>query len=243
MRALVTGTNGTVAPVVAARLERAGHETVAWDRSRVAPDDADAARAFVEWVAPDWVVHAATGSPEWAALLAAARPRMLYVSSVSVFSGRGPAPIRPGAEPDATDDYGRYKIECERRVAAARPEALVARIGWQIGDAPGKNNMLTYLDETNARDGEVRASTRWFPACSFLADTADALVTLMERGAEGIYHVDANPGLTFFDIATRLNRLHGEPWRVVESDDPVLDLRMADERVSIAPITETIGHG
>src|SRR5688500_14413770 len=123
MRALVTGTNGTVAPVVVARLGAAGHETVAWDRSLVAPDDAEAVRTFVAEVAPDWIVHAAMGSPEWAVTLAGTAPRLLYVSSVSVFSGHGAVPLRPGDEPDATDDYGRYKIECERRVAAAKPDA------------------------------------------------------------------------------------------------------------------------
>ena len=242
MKMLVTGTNGTVAPVVVARLRAAGHETVAWDRSRVPPDDPGAVGAFLAETAPDWIVHAAMGSPDWAEALAATPARMLYVSSVSVFSGHGPTPLRPEDEPDAADDYGRYKAECERRVAGADPAALVARIGWQIGDAPGTNNMLTYLADTNARDGAVRASTRWFPACSFLRDTAGALVDLMARGAEGIYHVDANPGLSLFEIATGLNRLHGEPWTIVASDDFALDLRMADERVRIAPITERIGR-
>jgi dTDP-4-dehydrorhamnose reductase len=240
MKVLVTGTNGTVAPVIVERLGAAVHETVAWDREHVPPDDVGAARAFVAEVAPDWIVHAAMGSAHWAEVLAGTGVRLLYISSVSVFSGHGRVPLRPGDEPDATDDYGRYKIECERRVVAAKPDALVVRIGWQIGDAPGTNNMLTYLANAGARDGAVRASTRWFPACSFLADTADALVDLMERGAEGIYHVDANPGLTLFEIATRLNRLHGEPWTVVATDDFAHDNRMADERVTVAPITQRL---
>ena len=242
MRALVTGTNGTVAPVVVARLEAAGHETVAWDRARVPPDEAGAVEAFLAEVEPDWTVHAAMGDPAWAASLAAWPSRMLYVSSVSVFSGRGGARLRPGDEPDAADDYGRYKAECERRVAAADPRALVVRIGWQIGEAPGNNNMLTYLADRNLREGRVAASTRWFPACSFLGDTAGALVELMERGAEGIYHVDGNPGLSFFEIASGLSRLHGSPWTVVATDEPVLDYRMADDRVRIEPITNRIGR-
>jgi dTDP-4-dehydrorhamnose reductase len=240
MKVLVTGTNGTVAPVVVERLAASGHGVVAWDRSRVSPDDPAAVRAFVARVSPDWIVHAATGSPDWAETLAAASglpARLLYVSSASVFSGRGPAPIRTDAAPDAADDYGVYKAECERRVAAANADTLIVRIGWQIGDAPGGNTMLTYLAEAHARDGAIRASTRWFPACSFLRDTADAFLELMEREAAGVYHVDGNPGLSFFEIASRLNRLHETPWTVVPSDDFVFDNRMADDRVAVAPIT------
>jgi dTDP-4-dehydrorhamnose reductase len=245
VRALVTGMNGTVAPVLAARLERAGYEAVAWDRARTPPADADAVRAFVARVAPALVVHAAMGDPAWAGTLADACAhgsiRFVFTSTVSVFSGRGGAPYRPDTVPDATDEYGRYKIECERRIARVCPDALVARIGWQIGSAPGGNNMLTYFAEANARDGEVRASERWFPACSFLEDTAEALVDLVGRGATGTFHVDGNRRLSLFEIATRLDRLHGRPWTVVPSEEPVLDYRMEDERVRVRPIEERLG--
>jgi dTDP-4-dehydrorhamnose reductase len=234
--------NGTVAPAIADRLRREGFDVVAWDRSRVPPEDATAARDFVARTRPRWVVHAATGSPDWAEALAAECARLsigfLHTGSASVFSGRGAGPRTIDAEPDADDDYGRYKIECERRVARANPRALVVRIGWQIGERPGGNNMLTYLAEADARDGRVRASTRWYPACSFLSDTADALFDLMARGAEGLHQADGNPGLTFFEIASALNRLHGEPWTVESADEPVLDHRMADPRVRIASITD-----
>ena len=97
--------------------------------------------------------------------------------------------------------------------------------------------MLTYLEEARSRDGEVRASTRWFPACSFLGDTADALVELLERGASGVYHLDGNPGLSLYEIASALARLHGGRWPVVAVDEPAYDNRMVDERISVAPIT------
>ena len=244
MRFLVTGVNGTVAPVVVRRLEAGGHETVAWDRSRVSPDDREAVRRFVAETAPDWIIHAAMGAPEWAASLAEScetgPSRMLYVSSSSVFSGSGAGPYRPDADTDASDDYGLYKIACERAVAAAHPRALIVRIGWQIGSAPGGNNMLTWLADNQAREGAVRASTRWYPACSFLDDTAEAFVDLISRSAEGVWHVDANPGLTMFEIASRLNVLHGRPWTIVPAEDPVLDTRLADDRVAIAAITERL---
>ena len=246
MRFLVTGVNGTVAPVVVRRFRRAGNEVAAWDRSRVSPDDADGARRFVDAIAPDWIVHAAMGSPEWTAALAAhareRRARFLYVSSSSVFAGRGEGPHWPDATPDADDDYGLYKIACERVAIDRNPESLIVRIGWQIGAAPGGNTMLTYFAERNAADGVIRASARWFPACSFLEDTADTLADLVERGETGVFHVDANPGLNFHEITAALNRLHGDPWKVERTDDFALDSRLADDRVRVAPVTDRLGR-
>lgn len=241
MKAILTGMNGTVAPVVARRLWESGHTVVAWDRSEVSIEDPRACRAFLEEIAPDRFFHIATGSPVWAEtvarLCAEMGVRFLFTSSVSVFSDRRQGPHGVDVEPDATDDYGRYKIECERGVRAANPEAVVARLAWQIGDARGSNNMLDHLWRMAEREGRVAASPRFHPSCAFLDDTAETLCALIERAEPDTYHLEGNPGLSFYEIASGLNRLHDAGWEVVESDAPVLDNRMADPRVAVAPIT------
>jgi dTDP-4-dehydrorhamnose reductase len=241
MKALITGMNGAVAPVVARRLWQHGHTVVAWDRSSVPTDDEGACRDFVRDIAPDWFFHFATGAPEWAETVARIAAELdvpfLFTSSVSVFSDRRPGPFDVAAEPDATDDYGRYKIECERRVLEANPEATIARLGWQIGDEPGANHMVDHLCRAAERDGRVEASRRWVPACSFLDDTAEALHRLMTGHPPGLYHLDGNPGLTFYEIVRGLDELQGRGWTVVAADSPELDNRMVDPRISVAPIT------
>ena len=72
--------------------------------------------------------------------------------------------------------------------------------------------------------------------CSFLADTADSLASIL-RLPPGLYHLDGNPGLNFFEIAAGLNRRLGEPWTVVPVAGLVQNRRMLDPRVSVAPIT------
>ena len=116
------------------------------------------------------------------------------------------------------------------------PRAHVVRIGWQIGDRPGGNQMVDHLDRTHRAHGRIDASTLWFPGCSFLADTADSLASIL-RLPPGLYHLDGNPGLNFFEIAAGLNRRLGEPWTVVPVAGLVQNRRMLDPRVSVAPIT------
>ncbi len=244
MRALVTGMNGTVAPALARRLRAGGHEVVAWDRAAVPPDDAQAVRGFVARTAPDWVLHVATGPAEWAEALAreaaAVGTAFLFTSTVSVFGAAQRGPFTPAHTPEPDDDYGRYKLDAEQRVTAAHPGALVARLAWQIGDEPGSNTLIDYLHRASLR-GPVAASTRWTPALAWLDDTADAVAALMAGAPPGLYHLDGNPGLNFYDVATRLRDTLGADWTVVPVDDPERNHRMTDPRVRVRPITSRLG--
>jgi dTDP-4-dehydrorhamnose reductase len=240
MKALLTGMNGTVAPALAQALSQAGYSIVPWDRSVHPIDNPEAVRDFIRSEKPDLFCHVAMGSPDWAegAARTCAEDRIpfLFTSSVSVYAASqvGPFTIQDLPRPD--DDYGRYKLECEQRVQRVHPRAHVVRIGWQIGTAPGGNQMVDYLDRTFRERGQIDASTLWFPACSFLPDTADSLVQMMKL-PPGLYHLDGNPGLNFCEIATGLNRLLGNPWKVIPVPGLVQNHRMLDPRISAVPIT------
>jgi dTDP-4-dehydrorhamnose reductase len=244
-RAILTGMNGTVAPALARRLGLDGCEVVAWNRSEVAVDDVEAGARFLDKAEPDTMVHLAMGAPEWAAWLAAqslARGiRFLYVSSVSVFSGQAPGPITPDREPDATDDYGSYKAACELQVRAVHPDAVIARLGWQIDNDPRGNTMVRYLVEQMRNEGVVSVSRAWIPSTSFLSDTADALATLLaDADARGPYHLEANDGFSMFHLARRLNERFALGLRIEGTDAFAFDNRMVDERLRMKRLSERL---
>ena len=70
MRTIITGLNGTVAPVIAGLLKGYGHSVLGWDSSVVPIDDENAIFRFLEDYNPDWFFHIATGSPLWAEAIA-----------------------------------------------------------------------------------------------------------------------------------------------------------------------------
>jgi dTDP-4-dehydrorhamnose reductase len=242
MKAILTGMNGTVAPALARRLARSGCTVVAWNRTEVSPDDPSAVRDFILGTSPDLCFHLAMGSPTWAETIARVcgkrHIRFLFTSTVSVYAHTQRGPLTTDVMPEPNDDYGRYKLECEQRVHAANAESYIARLAWQIGSAPGSNNLVDYLDSTARARGRIEASTCWFPACAFLDDTADALATLVASHAPGLYHLDGNPGLSFFDIATNLNRLRGNLWNVVPALVPDRDNRMLDRNITVRSIAQ-----
>jgi len=241
MKAIVTGMNGTVAPVLARTLIAAGHTVIPWNRSRVPTDNHNAVRDFIHSENPDWCFHLATGSPEWAESLAQVcaqqKIKFLFTSSVSVFAAAQAGPFTVDSLPQPDDAYGSYKLECERRVCETHPDALVVRLGWQIGTTPGANHMVDYLDRTFRTENHIAASRKWYQACSFLEDTADSLKYIMETLTAGVYHVDGNPGLNFYEIAIGLNRTLGEPWIVIPSNSPIQNNLLLDKHVQVSPIT------
>jgi dTDP-4-dehydrorhamnose reductase len=244
-KVLLTGMNGTVAPVVAEELRGRGYETLAWDRGAVSPEDRGAVERFIRGVKPSALIHCAMGSPQWAEdmarVCAEQGSAFLYVSSASVYGTQQQGPFTVYDTPEPSDDYGRYKLECEQRVRAANDAARVVRIGWQIALRPGGNNMLEHLIRRQAEDGCIAASTEWFPACSFLDDTAYVLAEVLEGQPPGLYLADGNSGWSFWQIASALRLAMGEDWVVKKTDDFRWNNRMEDRQLATPAITRKLG--
>ncbi|MCA9056555.1 MAG: hypothetical protein KDA75_22155, partial [Planctomycetaceae bacterium] len=105
------------------------------------------------------------------------------------------------------------------------------RIGWQIDPERPGNNMLVQLDGWQQREGEVAASTAWRPACSFMTDTAAAIVDLLARPQPGLRHLDSNAdeGHHFGAVVQALRRHFGRAdWRVREHAGYAHDQRLVD---------------
>ena len=234
MRILVTGMSGTVAPRFASLARSAGHEVEPWVREDVSPNDADACQLFLDDQDPDAIVHAAFGAETWAGLLADhARRRgipFVFTSTTMVFAPRPDGPYTISSPRTATDEYGSYKIRCEDAVWEANPDAMVARLGYQIDPDGVGNTMVAHTDAQQAANGSVRASRRWIPACAFLDDTAAALLSLVSDPQPGLHHLDANAQTAWSHakILHGLAEMLGRPWQIVETDEPDHDQRLVD---------------
>jgi dTDP-4-dehydrorhamnose reductase len=256
MKAIVTGAHGTVGSVLARHLRTQGHEVVAWDRVTVPIDRYKPMEDFVRREQPDMLFHLAiasrsTGVPneswlvnyEWASELAwitrQLGVRFIFTSSVMVFTDNAKGPFTVDSEPDASQGYGYEKRMAEQRVLHQNPNAIVARLGWQIGERAGSNNMIDFLEKKAAAGETIGASRKWYPACSLVSDTAAALSWLASE-KPGLYQINSNTGWNFHQIAPALNEKHGGRWKIVGNDDFVYDQRMIDPRVPIPSLQHTL---
>ena len=246
-KTLLTGASGGLGTALTRYLQSRNIQTIPWDRRLIPIDDVSRIRTFLRETAPDVLYHLATVSQptgrenegwvvnvEWTSILARLTAEMgirfVFTSSIMVFTDDAKGPFTPDSQPDARAGYGFEKFTAEQR-ALEYSNTVVARIGWQIGDAPGTNNMLDFFHK-QSKNGSIGASTRWYPACSFTVDTATALHRL-SRGAPGRYLLDSNEKWTFYEIASALNTLHGSPWHITPNEDFVYDQRMIDPRAGM----------
>ena len=256
MKILVTGLRGTVGRAFEARMRGDGHQVIGWDRAVVPIDRYDAMERFVAETAPGAVMNLAIASQptgrdreswlvnhDWPSELAwICRQhgiRFVHISTVMVFSPAAAGPFTIESVPDADHGYGHEKRLAEARVFHQDPNATVVRLGWQIGDAAGSNNMIDYFDRQARERDQVAASSRWLPACSFLPDTAAALARVL-TAPPGLYQIDGNERHTMFEIASALSAHHGGRWRIAETTEPVQDQRMIDPRLAVPPLARRL---
>jgi len=242
VRWLITGLSGTLAPVLARHAAAHGVNVIGWDRRIDPTEDPRAVAERLDALQPAAIAHLALGPGGWAEAMArwaAAHDRpFLFTSTAMVFDAEPDGPHRVDDPCTARDDYGRHKAEVEQQVRQAHPGAIVARLGWQIDpQAPG-NNMVAALNAQQQRDGTIRASTRWKPACSFMDDTAEALFGLLEKPVPGVHHLDANAdeGHSFHTIVTALREALQRPWNVDVDDAYVHDQRLVGGPTRLPPL-------
>lgn len=243
MRLLITGLSGTLAPLLARRARAQGHVVLGWDHRSVGFADR---RAF-DCLRPDAVLHLAMAGARDSALLAEMAAQrgvpFLVTSTAMVFDRLPSGPHRVGDARTAQDDYGRAKIAVEDAVLAAHPRASVVRIGWQIDPEARGNNMLVQLDRWQAEQGEIAASDAWIPACSFMSDTAAALLRLLGRAGE--HHVDSNAveAWRFDELVAALGLRFGRSsWRLRVHSDYRHDQRLVGGDAWVPPLSNWLGR-
>lgn len=242
-KAVVTGLNGTIAPYVQRVLEREGFEVVKFDRSKVDINSEDAVVEFLDSVQPTHIYHLATGPGGWHVYLAKyafeKQIKFVYTSTELVFSeeNNGPYPVeKPADKP--YDGFGGDKRATEEKIMAANPNVYILRLGWQLGDTFEKNNILAALENMHRDQGKIEASSNWILATAFIKDTADFIYRIPAEMDSGVYHLNGNPGISFFELVNLINKKYQKNWNVVEMAEPKRDGRIIDTRVKLPMITD-----
>jgi dTDP-4-dehydrorhamnose reductase len=218
LRILLTGAGGQVGWELKSTLAALG-EVKAFDRAQLDLADTPRLVAAVRAMQPDAIVNAAAytavdkaESDREAAFAAnATAPRVLaeeakragallvHYSTDYVFDGEKPAPY---VETDATNPisvYGESKLAGERAVAKVGGRHLILRTSWVYGPR-GKNFYLTMLRLARERT-ELRVVDDQVGAPTSSLAIARATVQLLQRGAQGLYHMSATGEVSWCGFA------------------------------------------
>ncbi|MES2522502.1 MAG: family 1 glycosylhydrolase [Gemmatimonadota bacterium] len=159
-------------------------------------------------------------------------------SSDLVFGGESADTPRPLVESDRVDPlnvYGRSKVEAERRVLAASPDALVVRSSAFFGDWDDWNFVSRTLAALHAGNRAV-APVDAVVSPTYVTDLGHAVLDLLIDRASGVWHVANAGAFTWHELAQRAAERAGfDPERV----DPCqgVDIGWSAPRPAYAALT------
>jgi len=215
VKLLVIGGSGLIGSHVLRAARQAKHDAVGTFRGYAQPglvhlDCADraATAALLETEKPDAVIHAAgwtwvdgceddprrafaENSEQPSAIAAQCQKagcQFVYFSSSYVFDGSA-GPYAEDAMPNPINIYGKSKLHAEQQIIAAHAKALIARVICVYGvEAQGKN--FAYQVRRAMEQGQalrLPSDQRGNP--TFAGDIGRWLITLLEGGASGVWHL------------------------------------------------------
>jgi dTDP-4-dehydrorhamnose reductase len=175
--------------------------------------DADAVGRALDRLRPAAVIHTAyrqqgEGAREVtvdgaAAVAAAARAtgaRLLHLSSDVIFDGTKPTPYDEHDSPSPITDYGRAKVDAERAVRGAHPDALLVRTSLIYGGhEPSRHERLAL--EAAAGATEVGFFEDELRSPVVVADLAAALLELVGRQESGVLNLAGREVVSRYEFA------------------------------------------
>ncbi|MGI5845056.1 MAG: dTDP-4-dehydrorhamnose reductase [Candidatus Xenobium sp.] len=182
----------------------------------------DFARAggCILWNAAAWTaVEAAEDHPDQAARANIEGPRLLaeecarlglglvHVSTDFVFDGTRDVPYTEQDPPHPLGVYARTKLGGEKAVLDALPSALVARTSWVFG--AGWRHFPGRILEMARRDGRVRAVEDEFGSPTYAPHLAQGLLGLVQRNAQGLFHLAGQGRASRLELARATLTLAG----------------------------------
>jgi dTDP-4-dehydrorhamnose reductase len=222
MRAAVVGAAGQLGRAL---VERLGPRAV-WSGGREALDvrDAAAVAAMFEAAKPDVVFNAtaynavdvAESDPGLALAVNAAGPRhlawsarqhgacLVHVSTDYVFDGTASRPYREDDCPRPLNAYGASKLAGETMVRASGCDLVLVRTSGVLGKGASRAKGGSFVERilAQAREGKpLRVVADQVFSPTYAPDLAAALVSLVESGARGVFHVTNGGGCSWHELA------------------------------------------
>ena len=213
MRLLVTGAGGMLGQDVT---RVAGDDAVGLTRAELDVTDSAAVREAVQgfdvvincaaWTAVDGAeeheAEALAVNSDGARNVAAAAPRVIYVSSDYVFDGAKRTPYLESDPTGPLQSYGRTKLAGERATAEANPRHFIVRSSWLFG-AGGPNFVETMLRLGGERD-HLRVVADQVGCPTFTGHLAEALVWLASTEDYGIHHIAGGGACSWQEFAREI---------------------------------------
>jgi dTDP-4-dehydrorhamnose reductase len=170
---------------------------------------------------------------------------MIHISTDAVFDGMKEDFYIEDDAPNPLGVYAQTKLDGERNVLSANPDAAIARVnffGWSLSGT----RSLSEFFYNNLSTGQTASGFTdvWF-CPMFVGDLAEILVRMLEKGLSGLYHTVGSEALVKYDFGVKIARQFGfddglvRPMSVEES--ALKAKRSHNLRLSIHKLSTDLG--
>jgi dTDP-4-dehydrorhamnose reductase len=136
--------------------------------------------------------------------------RLIHLSTDLVFDGEHGAPYAEDAEPRPIMAYGQAKLDAERLVLQAHPQATVVRTSLLYGRPGGPQEALALREDVTFYRDEIRCPTR-------VDELAAAVLELVPLAHPGPLHLAGPDAVSRYELARVLRARAGGDPRTVRS--------------------------
>jgi dTDP-4-dehydrorhamnose reductase len=203
--------NGVPFPVLQADLSQPGIAASLLDQTRPEVIINCAAIAILDAceAQPDLAYQLnAVFSAELAAEAAQRGIRMLHFSTDAVFDGTTGCYTETD-EPNPINHYAYTKVEGERAVLAANPDALIARVNFYGWSLRGKRSLAEYFFYSLSKGEPVKGFVDVMFCPLQVNDLIDILLRMIDLDLSGLYHVVSSECLNKYEFCRMLARQFG----------------------------------
>jgi len=244
MRILVTGASGLLGLNLSLRMTET-HTIIGVDRSKLAGTpfelvqtdllEPEACSRLIDEVHPDAIIHTAANAnvdscesdPDGARRLNAELPgelaeqcskhniQLIHISTDAVFDGTKDGTYTEDDIPNPLGVYAWTKLDSERAVLSANPDAIVARVnffGWSLS---GSRSLSEFFYNNLSTGKRVNGFNDVYFCTMFVGDLANTLVRMLEKCLSGLYHTVGSEAITKYDFGVKIARQFGYDSRLV----------------------------
>jgi dTDP-4-dehydrorhamnose reductase len=150
---------------------------------------------------------------------------LVHISTDYVFDGASRVPYVEDAPTDPLNVYGRSKLEGEAHVRALCRRHLIVRSSglYGVAGSSGKGgNFVRTMLRLGKEKGEVSVVTDQVLTPTNTADLAKAVWWLIDREAQGVFHVTNAGSSSWFEFARAIFELRGLDVAVHPTDSATL---------------------
>jgi dTDP-4-dehydrorhamnose reductase len=275
MKLLITGASGLLGINLAMETMRE-HEVIGVDRGKlksapflVIKTNFYNSRAFdpmLDSTQPDWVINCAALAnldecekhPDQARILNINLPRELaescalrnipfiHLSTDAVFAGTKEGTYTEDDEPDPLGVYAQTKLEGERAVQKANPQAIIARVnffGWSLTN---RRSLGEFFVNNLSEGRNVNGFTDVTFCPMWVNHLSRTLVEMLEKDLHGLYHVVGAQAMNKYQFGVEVARKFGlresliSPQSVESSS--LTAKRSHNLHLSVHKLSTALGH-